>query len=125
MGREIIKFDKVITNTGGGYIGDVNSTDYGKFIAPKNGTYQFNANFYHRDQVMGGDLRKNRQLIIVGDNGGHGTGSLAAILDLKKGEEVYLQKPNWVEDDTEYNHDGYQFLWVSYPSRGLVDLKSV
>ena len=50
--REIIKFDKVITNTGGGYIDDVNNTDYGKFIAPQNGTYQFNANFYYRKQVI-------------------------------------------------------------------------
>ena len=39
--KEIIKFDKIITNVGGGYIDNVNNADYGRFIAPRNGTYQF------------------------------------------------------------------------------------
>ena len=34
-GVQIIKFDRVITNVGGGYIDDVNNTNYGKFIAPE------------------------------------------------------------------------------------------
>ena len=103
--EEIIKFDKIITNIGGGYIDDdAINTDYGKFIAPQRGTYQFSANVFNRDKLIAADLMKNGMLIIGTSNGGRGTGSLSAILDLKEGDEVYLRKPHWVEDDAAYNH---------------------
>ena len=38
---ELVKFDKVISNVGAGYIDDSGHTDYGKFIVPISGTYQF------------------------------------------------------------------------------------
>ena len=100
---EIIKFDKIITNVGGGYIGDNGNADYSKFIAPQNGTYQFNANLYNRDNLIGTDLVKNGMLIIGTSNGGGRTASLSAILDLKEGNKVYLQQPHWVAVGTLYN----------------------
>ena len=102
--QEIIKFDKVITNIGGGYIDDDNHADYGKFITPQNGTYQFNANLYNKDKVIGADLRVNSgRAVIATRNAGSGTTSFSAILDLKENEEVYLTRPEWVSDYTEYD----------------------
>ena len=103
-GVQIIKFDKIITNIGGGYIDDVNNANYGKFIAPGNGTYQFNVNLYSEVARIGGDLLKNGALIIsaAGENGG-GSGSLSAILDLMEGDAVYLMIPGWVADTTLYS----------------------
>ena len=103
LGQEIIKFDKIITNVGGVYVFNVNNADYGKFIALENGTYQFTANFYKTNQLVGGYLMKSHELVLVAVNGGHGTGSLAAIPDLKKGEQVYLQKLVLVDDNTPYH----------------------
>ena len=37
----IVQLDNVKQNVGGGYIDYTNSTNYGKFIIPVNGTYQF------------------------------------------------------------------------------------
>ena len=101
--REIIKFDKIITNVGGGYIDDSNNADYGKFIAPQNGTYQFNANLYNGKQRIGADLVCNSELILGTSSGNEGAGSLTAILDLKEKDQVYLLRPQWVLDTTTYN----------------------
>ena len=101
--REILKFDQIITNVGGGYIDDNNNTDYGKFIAPQNGTYQFNANLYNDGEWIGADLVKNGQYMGVANNGEEGTGSLSVILDLEEGDEVYLTRPCWVPNNSEYD----------------------
>ena len=47
---------------------------------------------------------KNGMLIIGTSNEGGGPASLSAILDLKEGDEVYLIKPDLVEDDAAYDH---------------------
>ena len=103
MDGEIMKFDKIITNVGGGYIDDDNNTDHGKFVAPQNGTYQFNAIIYNQDLWMGANLEKNGHIIVVANNGGDGAGSLNLILDLEVGDEVYLTRPHWVDDNSEYD----------------------
>ena len=100
VGTQIIKFDKIITNIGGGYIDDVNNADYGKFIAPKNGTYQFNSNLFNRDKLIGAELLKNGMLIIGTSNGGGGLASISAILDLNQGDQVYMQKPYWMPNES-------------------------
>ena len=92
---QTITFDKIITNVGDGYIDDVNNVDYGKFIAPVNGTYQFNVNLYNEDHKIGCDLMKNQVFIITANNGGSGPASVTAILDLKEGDHVYLKTPGW------------------------------
>ena len=102
---KIITFDKIITNVGGGYIDDVNNTDYGKFIAPGNGTYQFNAITYSTEGSIGADLFKNEERVTVANNGreGSGSGSLSVVLDLKAGDQVFLRQPHWVSEDAVYD----------------------
>ena len=39
--RQAVKFDEVITNVGDAYISNISEADYGKFIAPVSGAYQF------------------------------------------------------------------------------------
>ena len=103
--NEITKFNKIITNVGGGYIDDDNNAEYGKFIAPCNGTYQFSATFSNGDTYIGADLcMNNGGLIIAANNGGVGAASLSAILDLQESDQVYLRKPLWVDNEAAYNH---------------------
>ena len=103
MEHEIIKFDKIITNVGGGYIDESSNADYGKFIAPQNGTYQFNANLYNGNDIIGADLAKNGAFITANSNGGSGATSLSAVLDLVVGDDVYLYRPHWVANNAQYN----------------------
>ena len=103
VGNQTIAFGRIIANIGGGYIDDVNNADYGKFISPKNGTYQFSASFYDENTMIGADLIKNDEIIIGAANGGGGPASLSAILDLKEGDEVYLLKPHWMPNEGLYN----------------------
>ena len=99
--REIIKFDRVITKVSG-YIDDVNNADYGKFIAPENGTYQFNVIVFNDyDQPIGAALYRNDEWILGAKNGKNGATSQSVILDLKETDEVYLLRPDCVSDSTE------------------------
>ena len=45
----IIQLDDVKQNIRGGYIDDTNNIDYGKFITPVNGTYQFIVTIMNKD----------------------------------------------------------------------------
>ena len=58
---------------------------------------------------MGGDLITNGQLVIVANNGGDGPCSLSVILDQLEGDEVYISRPRWVADDTEYDDSTTSF----------------
>ena len=102
--RQIIKFDKIITNIRGGYIDDVNNVNYGKFIAAQNGSYQFTVNLISNDKLIRANLVKNGMFIIGPNNGGDGPANLSAILDLKEGDQVYLEKAVLVADDAAYDH---------------------
>ena len=101
--NETIKFDKVITNVGGGYIDDVTNADYGKFIVPGNGTYQFNAILYSGGQPAGAHLMKNSAIISSAWNGNDGSAVLSTILDLTEGDEVYLQRAIWTTVNNIYH----------------------
>ena len=70
---------------------------------PQNGTYQFSANFFGGDDLAAADLSKNDALVIGASNGGNGSASLSVILDLKEGDQVYLMRPFWVEDNALYH----------------------
>ena len=98
-----VKFDKIITNVGGGYIDGSSNSDHGKFIAPENGTYQFSATFYNDTMTVGADLKKNGQLVIVGHT------CFSIILDLKEKDEVFLVRSTWVPGLAEYNHFATSF----------------
>ena len=101
---EIIKFDRVINNVGGGYIDDVNNADYGKFIAPVNGTYQFNANLFSNGKAIGADfIRNGAGGVIAMNNGGAGNAGFSVILDLTAGDEVWLQITTWADASASYN----------------------
>ena len=107
--REIIAFDHLISNTGGGYIDNSTNANYGKFIASRNGTYKMNARVYNQGDEIGADMLRNGEFIFTTSKGGSGTGSLAAILDLTEGDEVYFVRPTWVEDDTVYHYNVCSF----------------
>ena len=96
---EIIKFDRIITNMGDGYV-----QSSGKFISTVSGTYQFSGTFYEKRDLIGALLKKNGQGVIQANNGERGTGTLSVILSLKAGDEVYLERPGWVDDDARYSH---------------------
>ena len=103
-GQERITFNRIITNIGGGYIDDDNNADYGKFIAPVNGTYQFNVNLCNETTKVGADLVKNGALIISAINGNSGgSGSVNVILDLTEGDAVHMGKPEWMATGSVYN----------------------
>ena len=109
---DVIKFNKITNNVGGGYIDDDGNANYGKFIAPQNGTYQFSANFFNANEVIGADLAKNGAWVIGARNMNGGSGSLNAILDLKEGDEVYLAVPGWVDGAKLYSHYFTSFAGV-------------
>ena len=71
---EIIKFDRIITTIGEGYV-----QSNGKFIATVSGTYQFSGTFYDRNHKIGVELMKNVERIIFANNRGSGTASFSAI----------------------------------------------
>lgn len=87
---EILKFNHVKTNTGGGY--DVVT---GVFIAPKAGTYHFTSVVYTRgsdDAVV--QLNKNQDLLLRGYSVGttHAEShTMNAIVALQNGDHIYVQ----------------------------------
>ena len=98
----ILQFDKAVTNVGGGYVIDSGDPNYGKFIAPLNGTYQFYANMYSGKEV-GAALVLNGNWIISATNGNVGSASLSAVIDLAQGDEVWLENLPEVFNTTKYN----------------------
>ena len=61
-------------------------------------------NLYNNDdQAVGAGLYRNDEWILAAKNGEDGAASLSAILDLKERDEVYLRRPAWVSDSTNYD----------------------
>ncbi|XP_063407291.1 complement C1q-like protein 4 [Mytilus trossulus] len=89
--KDVLKFSNVVTNIGSGY--DVNT---GIFRAPKTGVYEFSANFISNgDMWLEINLMKNGHFIARGHCAKtHGVaGTLQVILELQKGDTIYLQHP--------------------------------
>ena len=88
-----IKFDKVKQNVGGGYIDNTNSTDYGKFIAPMNGTYQFIVTIMNENQDVYGNLMINGVLESESYAGvvTLQMGMATAVIYLKTGDQVWIK----------------------------------
>ena len=90
-----MKFDEVITNVGDGYVNNASKADYGKFIAPVSGAYQFlvtvgNSNLVTNDKVKI-SMRVNNVWKIslqVEDKADLGTYHLA--VKLKEGDKVWV-----------------------------------
>ena len=105
----VMTFNRMFSNVGNHYINDPANPDFGEFIAPQNGTYQFNAVVCHASHHVGADLMRNGARIISANNGGSGTGSLSAILDLTSGDKVYLKAPNWLSASAVYDYTCMSF----------------
>ena len=88
-----IKFDKVKQNVGGGYIDDTNSANYGKFIAPVNGTYQFIVNVMNRKLYVYGLLMVNGVLESRSFAGMEELqmGMATAVVHLNAGDQVWIE----------------------------------
>ena len=95
---EIIKFDSVRTNIGGHY-----SPNTGVFTVPRQGLYMLSATF----RSSGGknlhcalwvnDVMYERAFGI-----NHSTGSLNTVLQLKKGDRVYIKKDSKHSNSAEH-----------------------
>ncbi|XP_063407290.1 uncharacterized protein LOC134691032 [Mytilus trossulus] len=92
LGRnDVLKFSNVVTNVGNCY--DVNT---GIFNSPQTGVYEFSANFISNgDMWLEINLMKNGHFIARGHCAKtHGVaGTLQVILELQKGDTIYLQHP--------------------------------
>nr|ADD17343.1 C1q domain-containing protein 1 [Argopecten irradians] len=90
---EVITFDKVFTNIGGGY--DLTS---GQFKAPKSGIYAFTIHGYDAnvDKAMWIELKKNSELLVsISGYDSHSSAGNSVIVYLSAGENVYVQaRPN-------------------------------
>lgn len=79
------------TNIGYGY-----NSRTGKFVAPKDGVYEFNASFITAgDNWLELHLIKDGEFIARGHaiNAHASTGTINVIIRLRKGDEVYLRHP--------------------------------
>ncbi|CAC5415264.1 C1QL [Mytilus coruscus] len=90
--NHIVKFDDMITNIGDGY--DASS---GVFTVPRNGTYEFAMNFItsNKDRWLELDLIKNNKMVVREFSAfdKHTSGTLQAILELEKGDRIYVNHP--------------------------------
>ena len=90
----VIEFDNVIVNMGGGYIANATDPNYGKFIAPISGTYQFITALYNDNSQVGAALHVNGDTLIQSRNGpAGGTGMLSIVAKLEKNDPVWLVCP--------------------------------
>ncbi|CAC5382910.1 unnamed protein product [Mytilus coruscus] len=90
--NHVVKFDAIKTNIGDGY--DASS---GVFTVPRKGTYIFAVNFItsNKDEWLELDLIKNNKMVVRGHAAfdKYTSGSLQAILELKKGDRIYIKHP--------------------------------
>ena len=94
--HSVIQFDRVMVNIGGGYISDNTSADYGKFIAPVTGSYQFIAVVFSENSKVGAFLHVNGPINIRTSSGpGGGTGVASTVVQLEKNDQVYLESTTW------------------------------
>ncbi|CAG2226116.1 C1QL [Mytilus edulis] len=87
---EIVKFDKVWTNVNNDY-----DSSTGVYTAPKPGVYQFLCTVMtHYNKTLRVLLWKNdmKTVAVYPGSSGHNTGTINMILELKKGDKVYIKQ---------------------------------
>ncbi|XP_071123951.1 complement C1q-like protein 2 [Mytilus edulis] len=89
--EQILKFDSVKTNIGGGY-----DPITGVFIAPKDGTYQFTGVIYSNGQGadIEAQMNKNHKLLLRGYSSGasHAESQvMSGVVTLKTGDHIFIQ----------------------------------
>ena len=108
--NEVAKFDKVWTNIGNGY--DASS---GIFTAPRGGVYQFSCSaMTNSGKTLRLHLMKNDQQTVSLYPGqtGHNMGTLSMVLELKKGDRVYMKHCDTSETSL-YSEPGSNFCMFS------------
>ncbi|XP_071148760.1 cerebellin-1-like [Mytilus edulis] len=102
---EIVKFDKVWTNVNNDY-----DSSTGVYTAPKPGVYQFLCTvmtYYNKTLRL--LLWKNgmKTVAVYPGANGHQTGTINMILELKKGDKVYIKQANtekYIYSESAYNY---------------------
>ena len=105
-GGESVKFDTVISNVGAGYIDDSGHTDYGKFVVPISGTYQFLVTITNSNQATNSNAKID---LVVNDawkvnihvSGQEDVGTCHLVIKLKEGDKIWVMSvtynPNYFE----------------------------
>ena len=113
--NEVVKFDKVWTNIGNGY-----NSSSGVFTAPRGGVYQFSCSaMTGHGKTLRIHLMKNdqRTVSLYPGNSGHNMGTLSMVLELKKGDRVYIKHPgsghNSLYSESEYNYSMFSGYFIS------------
>ena len=108
--NEVAKFDKVWTNICNGY--DASS---GVFTAPRGGVYQFSCSaMTNSGKTLRLHLMKNdqRTVSLYPGQSGYNMGTLSMVLELKKGDRVYI-KQGGTSEDSLYSEPGSNFSMFS------------
>lgn len=108
--NEVVKFDKVWTNIGNGY-----DSSSGVFTAPRGGVYQFSCSaMTASNKTLRLHLMKNDQRTVglYPGQSGHNMGTLSMVLQLKKGDRVYMKHPTSGENSL-YSESGSNFSMFS------------
>ncbi|CAG2209825.1 C1QL [Mytilus edulis] len=120
--EQILKFDSVKTNIGGGY-----DPITGVFIAPKDGTYQFTGVIYSNGQGadIEAQMNKNHELLLRGYSSGasHAESQvMSGVVTLKTGDHIFIQHRGPAVDNAQYNSSYWlNFIFelkVSYIANG-------
>ena len=107
---EIIKFDSVRTNIGGHY-----SPNTGVFTVPRQGLYMLSATV----RSTGGKhlhcaLWVNDVMYEKAFGTNYSTGTLNTVLQLKKGDRVYIKKDSKHSNSAEYMQGRYWSMFSGY-----------
>ena len=108
--NEVAKFDKVWTNIGNGY-----DSSSGVFTVPRGGVYQFSCSaMTGNGKTLLLHLMKNdqRTVSLYPGTGGHNMGTLSMVLELKKGDRVYMKHPGSRYNNL-YSESGYNYSMFS------------
>ncbi|VDH90089.1 Hypothetical predicted protein [Mytilus galloprovincialis] len=103
---EIVKFDKVWTNVNNDY-----DPSTGVYTAPKQGVYQFLCTVMTaNNKTLRLLLWKNdmKTVAVYPGNSGYNTGTINMILELKKGDKVYIKQASldklYIYSESAYNY---------------------
>ncbi|XP_063403475.1 complement C1q-like protein 3 isoform X1 [Mytilus trossulus] len=87
--NKVLKFEDVRVNRGRGY-----DSSTGIFTATRDGLYHFSCVIYgDRGDDIGYQLNKNESIYVKGysNNGAYEASTLSVLMELKKGDRVYIQ----------------------------------
>ncbi|XP_063427930.1 complement C1q tumor necrosis factor-related protein 6-like [Mytilus trossulus] len=107
----IVKFDKVWTNAGQGY--DTNS---GFFTAPKKGYYQISTTVMSsHGKYFNASLWKNDEKTVgLYPGQGPGTGSADIVLELKKGDRVFVKHHDNKGSQTIFSNTNHHSMFSGF-----------